>query len=75
MIEVALFGAGRIGNIHAGNLARHPGVRLKYIADVNRAAAVDLAVKHRAGGPRTRSLPTTRSPPSSSLPAPIRMRS
>jgi myo-inositol 2-dehydrogenase / D-chiro-inositol 1-dehydrogenase len=48
MIEVALFGAGRIGNIHAGNLARHPGVRLKYIADVNRAAAVDLAVKHRA---------------------------
>src|ERR1700682_6708254 len=24
------------------------GVRLKYIADVNRAAAVELAVKHRA---------------------------
>src|ERR1700687_1628157 len=48
MIEVALFGAGRIGSIHAGNLARQPGVRLKYIADVNRPAAVDLAVKHRA---------------------------
>jgi myo-inositol 2-dehydrogenase/D-chiro-inositol 1-dehydrogenase len=48
MIEVALFGAGRIGSIHAGNLARQPGVRLKYIADVNRVAAVDLAVKHRA---------------------------
>jgi myo-inositol 2-dehydrogenase/D-chiro-inositol 1-dehydrogenase len=48
MIEVALFGAGRIGTIHAGNLARQPGVKLKYIADVNRAAAVDLAVKHRA---------------------------
>jgi myo-inositol 2-dehydrogenase/D-chiro-inositol 1-dehydrogenase len=48
MIEVALFGAGRIGSIHAGNLSRQPGVRLKYIADVNRAAAVDLAVKHRA---------------------------
>ncbi len=48
MIEVALFGAGRIGSIHAGNLVRQPGVRLKYIADVNRAAAVALAAKHRA---------------------------
>jgi myo-inositol 2-dehydrogenase / D-chiro-inositol 1-dehydrogenase len=48
MIEVALFGAGRIGSIHAGNLAHQPGVKLKYIADVNRAAAVELAVKHRA---------------------------
>ena len=48
MIEVALFGAGRIGAIHAGNLARQPGVKLKYVADVNRPAAVDLAVKHRA---------------------------
>src|SRR6202171_4636725 len=48
MIQVALFGAGRIGSIHAGNLARQPGVRLRYIADVNRPAAVDLAVKHRA---------------------------
>ena len=48
MIEVALFGAGRIGQIHAGNIARLPGVKLKYIVDVNRAAAVDLAAKHRA---------------------------
>ncbi len=48
MIEVALFGAGRIGSIHAGNLVRQPGVRLKYVVDVNRAAAVDLAAKHRA---------------------------
>jgi myo-inositol 2-dehydrogenase / D-chiro-inositol 1-dehydrogenase len=47
MIEVALFGAGRIGQIHAGNIARLPGVKLKYIVDVNRAAAVDLAAKHR----------------------------
>jgi myo-inositol 2-dehydrogenase / D-chiro-inositol 1-dehydrogenase len=48
MIEVALFGAGRIGSIHAGNLVRQPGIRLKYIADVNRSAAVALAAKHRA---------------------------
>jgi myo-inositol 2-dehydrogenase/D-chiro-inositol 1-dehydrogenase len=48
MIEVALFGAGRIGQIHAGNIARLPGVKLKYIVDVNRAAAVDMAAKYRA---------------------------
>src|SRR5450432_3081032 len=48
MMEVALFGAGRIGQIHAGNITRLPGVKLKYIVDVNRAAAVDLAAKHRA---------------------------
>ena len=29
MMEVALFGAGRIGKIHAGNVARQPGVRLQ----------------------------------------------
>ena len=48
MIEVALFGAGRIGKIHAGNLARQPGVKLKYVVDVNRAAAVELAAQHGA---------------------------
>ena len=48
MIEVALFGAGRIGQIHAGNIARLPGVRLKYVIDVNRAAAIELAGKLRA---------------------------
>ena len=47
MIEVALFGAGRIGQIHAGNIVRQPGVKLKYVVDVNRAAAVELAAKHR----------------------------
>ena len=29
MIEVALFGAGRIGKIHAGNMTKQAGVRLK----------------------------------------------
>ena len=48
MTEVALFGAGRIGKIHAGNLARQPGVRLKYVVDVNAAAAGELAQKHGA---------------------------
>jgi len=43
MIDVALFGAGRIGTIHAGNLAKEPGVRLKYVVDPNATAAEALA--------------------------------
>jgi myo-inositol 2-dehydrogenase / D-chiro-inositol 1-dehydrogenase len=48
MIEVALFGAGRIGKIHAGNLAAQPGVKLKYVVDVSSSAAVELAQRHGA---------------------------
>jgi myo-inositol 2-dehydrogenase / D-chiro-inositol 1-dehydrogenase len=48
MIEVALFGAGRIGNIHAGNVVRQPGVKLKYVVDVDAAAAAKLAQQHGA---------------------------
>ncbi len=43
MVDVALFGAGRIGTIHAGNLAKEPGVRLKYVVDPNATAAEALA--------------------------------
>ena len=46
MIDVALFGAGRIGKIHAGNLAREAGARLKYVIDPNVEAAQALAAKH-----------------------------
>ncbi|MEC5162631.1 MULTISPECIES: inositol 2-dehydrogenase [unclassified Janthinobacterium] len=46
MIEVALFGAGRIGKIHAANLAAQPGVRFKYVVDVNAEAALALAAQH-----------------------------
>jgi myo-inositol 2-dehydrogenase/D-chiro-inositol 1-dehydrogenase len=48
MIDVALFGAGRIGTIHAGNVARQPGARLKYVVDVDAAAARRLAEQHGA---------------------------
>jgi myo-inositol 2-dehydrogenase/D-chiro-inositol 1-dehydrogenase len=48
MTEVALFGAGRIGKIHAGNLARQVGVNLKYVVDVNAPAATELAQKYGA---------------------------
>src|SRR4030095_8298858 len=48
MMEVALFGAGRIGKIHAGNVARQPGVKLRYVIDVDEGAAKALAQQHGA---------------------------
>jgi len=48
MTEVALFGAGRIGKIHAGNVARQAGVKLRYVVDVDVAAAKSLAEQHGA---------------------------
>jgi myo-inositol 2-dehydrogenase/D-chiro-inositol 1-dehydrogenase len=48
MPDVAIFGAGRIGKIHAGNLVRQPGVKLKYVVDPDAAAAKALAAQHGA---------------------------
>ena len=48
MKNVAIFGAGRIGRIHAGNLAALSGVSLKYVCDPVAAAAADLAQTHGA---------------------------
>ena len=43
MIRVAVLGAGRIGKIHARNVAAHPGCRLIAVADPLEAAARALA--------------------------------
>ncbi len=43
MINICLFGAGLIGSVHAGNLARHPKVRFRYIVDPRREAAERIA--------------------------------
>jgi len=48
MQQVAVFGAGRIGKIHAGNLVRQPGASLRYVVDVNADAAQALATQHGA---------------------------
>jgi myo-inositol 2-dehydrogenase / D-chiro-inositol 1-dehydrogenase len=48
MISFCQFGAGRIGAIHAGNIARHPGARLLHVVDVDAAAAARLAAAHGA---------------------------
>jgi myo-inositol 2-dehydrogenase / D-chiro-inositol 1-dehydrogenase len=43
MLDIAVLGAGRIGRIHAGNIAAHPGARLAGIADTVPEAASALA--------------------------------
>jgi myo-inositol 2-dehydrogenase/D-chiro-inositol 1-dehydrogenase len=48
MLHFAQFGAGRIGAIHAGNLAASGRARLKHIVDVHAPAAEALAAKHGA---------------------------
>lgn len=45
MIGISVFGAGRIGQIHASNLHRHPGARVRHVVDVIESAASDLAAR------------------------------
>jgi myo-inositol 2-dehydrogenase/D-chiro-inositol 1-dehydrogenase len=42
-INLCLIGAGRIGRIHAVNIAAHPDARLRYVVDANPGAAANLA--------------------------------
>ena len=48
MIQFAQFGAGRIGAIHAGNLAASGRARLRHVVDVHAPSAEALAAKHGA---------------------------
>jgi myo-inositol 2-dehydrogenase/D-chiro-inositol 1-dehydrogenase len=43
MLDIAVLGAGRIGRIHAANIAAHATARLAGIADTDAAAAASLA--------------------------------
>jgi myo-inositol 2-dehydrogenase/D-chiro-inositol 1-dehydrogenase len=45
MIKFALFGAGFIGTAHGNNIAAHPRAELRYVYDVNTAAAEQLAAR------------------------------
>ena len=42
-IQVALIGAGRMGQVHGGHAARHPGLHLAYVVDARPGAAGALA--------------------------------
>lgn len=48
MVSFCQFGAGRIGQIHAGNIAQHPRARLKTVVDVDARAAAALAERYGA---------------------------
>ncbi len=48
MVNFALFGAGRIGVMHAANLAANPRAKLLYVYDVNAEAAAKTAALHDA---------------------------
>ncbi len=43
MLNFCVFGAGRIGKVHAPNIATHPRARLRYVVDPNLDAARALA--------------------------------
>lgn len=43
MFDIALIGAGRIGRIHARNIASHPELRLRAVIDPVTTAAAELA--------------------------------
>ncbi|MEA1648648.1 inositol 2-dehydrogenase [Nitrospirillum sp. BR 11164] len=45
MFDIAILGAGRIGRIHARNVAAHPALRLKYVTDPNTAASDAVAAE------------------------------
>jgi myo-inositol 2-dehydrogenase/D-chiro-inositol 1-dehydrogenase len=47
-IEVALIGAGRMGQVHGGHAAAHPGLRLKYVVDPRPDAAAAMSARHGA---------------------------
>lgn len=48
MINLCLFGAGRIGAIHAANIASHPNATLRYVVDVFADSANKLATQYGA---------------------------
>jgi myo-inositol 2-dehydrogenase / D-chiro-inositol 1-dehydrogenase len=48
MLQIAQFGAGRIGQIHASNIAASKNARLRYVVDVNADAAKKLAARYGA---------------------------
>jgi myo-inositol 2-dehydrogenase/D-chiro-inositol 1-dehydrogenase len=48
MINISVFGAGRIGQLHAANVAANSRAKLVSIVDINEAAAASLAGKYGA---------------------------
>ena len=66
MLRFALLGCGRIGRMHADNIAAHPKAQLAWTYDVHRPSAEEVAERHGAmvAAPSTRRCSTRRSTPS-----------
>ncbi len=47
MINFALLGAGRIGNVHAKNIYFNPKAKLKYVYDINKKLSKNIANKYK----------------------------
>ena len=45
MINIALFGLGRIGLMHGKNLMRNRSFKLKYVYDINKSLTKKIAKK------------------------------
>ena len=48
MLNIALMGAGRIGKMHAKNIALHPICNLSYVFDINQEFASQIAQSTKA---------------------------
>ena len=48
MLNIALMGAGRIGKMHAKNIALHPMCNLSYVFDINQVFASQIAQSTKA---------------------------
>jgi myo-inositol 2-dehydrogenase / D-chiro-inositol 1-dehydrogenase len=46
MLRIAVLGCGRIGRMHAANIATHPRARLSAVYDIDRSAAEAVAAQH-----------------------------
>jgi len=48
MINISLMGAGRIGKMHAEIISAHSNVKLKYVYDINKDSALQVAEQNKA---------------------------
>ena len=48
MVRIAVLGCGRIGQMHAANVARHPRATLPMVYDIDTAAAAAVAEREGA---------------------------
>ena len=46
MLRIAVLGCGRIGRMHAANIARHPRAKLATVFDTHRSFAKEVAAQN-----------------------------